>query len=170
MALVACGGSATPGAEEPHPLDEEKAFMDSPEGESTRSEPTRADLRDREEEQKRKEREERGGTKEIVKPEFKENSSVDEAIKAVPAGAERLNMDQDTLAEPLKDVKVYERCKPRPNDRVKIRVAVWEGKAVGVDVDTQPKNPKLAECVNQQIRELTWKDSVPSLNTIEFSF
>jgi hypothetical protein len=79
-------------------------------------------------------------------------------------------MDQDALAEPLKDMKVYEPCKPRPNDHAKIRVAVWAGKAVGVDIETTPKNEKLADCINQQIRQLTWKDSVPSLNTIEFGF
>ena len=105
----------------------------------------------------------------IVLSAYSDSRTVEEAIKAVPSGAERLNMDQDALGEPLKDMKVYEPCKPG-TAHAKIRVAVWEGKAVGVDVETTPKNQKLAECINQQIRQLTWKDSVPSLNTIEFGF
>lgn len=167
LLVVACGGSQTE-AKEPHPMDEEQAFMNSPEGEAAPDNtPTRADLREQEEAKKEQERNKK---KEVPRPEFTETMSVDDAIKAVPPGAERLNLDQEDLAEPLRDMKVYEPCKAKPNERVQIRVAVWEGKAVGVDVTTTPKNPKLAECVNQQIRQLTWKASVPSLNTIEFSF
>jgi hypothetical protein len=166
--LVACGGAEPGPAKEPHPAQEERAFMDTPVAEPTSNEPTRADLREQEEERKRRERESKRS--DTPRPEFKENMSVDDAIKAVPPGAERLNLDQDALAEPLKDMKVYEPCKARQNDRVAIRVAIWEGKAVGVDVTTTPKNPKLAECINAQIRQLSWKDSVPSLNTIEFGF
>ena len=165
--LTSCGGTATQ-AEEPSPLEEEEAFMNQPEGDPdpNNQPPTLADKREQEAEQKRKEQ----ADKKSVKPEFKENSSVEEAIKAVPPGAERMNMDQDALAEPLKDMKLYEPCKPRPADHAKIRIAVWEGKAVGVDIETTPKNQKLADCINQQIRQLTWRDSVPSLNTIEFGF
>ena len=40
----------------------------------------------------------------------------------------------------------------------------------GVDVDTAPKNDKFAACVDERIRGLEWKDRVPSLNTVEYSF
>lgn len=95
--------------------------------------------------------------------------SVDEAIRAVPSGWERRNMDQETLGKPLQNVAVYEPCKPG-SARVKLRVAVWNGKAVGVDVTTTPKNEKLADCIKSKVRELTWDKKVKSLNTIEYQF
>ncbi|HET9958382.1 MAG TPA: hypothetical protein VFQ61_27995 [Polyangiaceae bacterium] len=104
---------------------------------------------------------------EPAEPAFSETMSVDEAIKAVPAGFERRNIDQETLGKPLQDAGVYEPCKPG-SARVKLRVAVWEGRAVGVDVTTTPKNEKLAECIKGRIRELKWDARVKSLNTIEY--
>lgn len=168
--FLGCGGSAPPEAKEPHPLEEERTFMEQAEGEPERRGPTRADLREQEEERRRKEREEKDKEKQARKPEFTENMSVDEAIKAVPPETERYNLDQETIAEPLRDMKVYEPCKPKPNESVNIRVAIWEGKAVGVDVETKPQNPTLAECIKGRIRELRWRESVPSLETIEFGF
>ncbi|MFZ5892946.1 MAG: hypothetical protein ACOY0T_17935 [Myxococcota bacterium] len=100
-------------------------------------------------------------------PEFTEGMSVDEATKAVPAGIERRNIDQETLGKPLQDVSVYEPCKPG-SARVKLKVAVWDGRAVGIDVTTTPKNEKLAGCIKQRISELKWEKKVKSLNTIEY--
>jgi hypothetical protein len=48
-----------------------------------------------------------------------------------------------------------------------VRIAVWAGHAVGVDVTTP--NKKLAECIDKQVRALTWPDKIHSLNTVEFS-
>ncbi|HLV20379.1 MAG TPA: hypothetical protein VKZ49_05850 [Polyangiaceae bacterium] len=164
LGAAGCGGSQTPAAEAPHPMDEEQAFMDQPMGESESNEPTRADLREQEQAKQAQ------ADKEPVKVEFKEGMSVEEAISAVPPNVDRLNIEQDVLAEPLQDMKVYEPCKPAPSQRVEIRVAVWEGKAVGIDVNTTPKNEKLASCIKDQIAQLTWKESVASLNTIQFGF
>jgi hypothetical protein len=105
-----------------------------------------------------------------AEPEFNEGMSVDEAINAVPQGSERVNVDPDELGKPLTDMKVYEPCKAKPNEHAKIRVAIWDGRAVGIDVETTPKNDKLAECIKEQIRALSWKDKVRSLNTVEFAF
>jgi hypothetical protein len=103
-------------------------------------------------------------------PKFTEGMTVDQAIAAVPQGMARENVDQDELSKPLTDFKVYAPCKPRQNDHFKLKVAIWNGKAVGVDVTTTPKNEKLASCIDKQIRALDWKDPVESLNTIEYSF
>jgi hypothetical protein len=103
-------------------------------------------------------------------PEFKENGSVDEAIAAVPVATERLNIDQETLGKPLQDMALYEPCKPPPSAHFKFRVAVWNGKAVGLDMSSTPKNPKLEECIKARIRELTWRDKVRALNTVEYQF
>lgn len=103
-------------------------------------------------------------------PKFTDGMTVNQAINAVPQGMARENIDQDSLSKPLTDFKVYKPCKPRPNEHFKIKVAIWNGKAVGVDVITKPKNDKLAACVDKQVRALTWKDAVESLNTIEYAF
>ena len=103
-------------------------------------------------------------------PKFTEGMSVNEAINAVPAGTERLNLDQEAMGKPLVNMKLYEPCKARANQKVKIRVAVWQGKAVGIDVSVKPPSEKLASCIKEQIRGVEWKDKVPSLNTVEFSF
>lgn len=97
--------------------------------------------------------------------EFPENASVDQAIEAVPAGTERVNLDPDELARPLQEPDLYEQCKVGAQ-HFKLRVAVWNGRAVGVDVDT--RNAKLAECIKEQVRKVEWRDKVPSLNTIEY--
>jgi hypothetical protein len=104
-----------------------------------------------------------------AEPVFSEGMSVEEAIRAVPPGAERRNIDQETLGKPLQDLSLYESCKPG-SARFKVRVAVWNGKAVGIDLSVAPKNDKLADCVKAKIREVTWEKKVKSLNTIEYQF
>lgn len=106
---------------------------------------------------------------EPAEPVFSDNMSVDEAIRAVPPGAERRNIDQETLGKPLQDLSIYEACKPG-SARFKVRVAVWNGKAVGIDLTVTPKNEKLADCIKNKIREVTWEKKVKSLNTIEYQF
>jgi len=104
-----------------------------------------------------------------TEPAFTDNMSVDEAMKAVPRDAERRNIDQETLGKPLSDLSLYEPCKPG-TAHVKMRVAVWNGKAVGIDISTKPKNEKLESCVKERLREVTWEKKVKSLNTIEYQF
>jgi len=102
-------------------------------------------------------------------PQFTEGMSVADAVKAVPVGAERANIDQETLSEPIKEFSVYEPCKPGAA-HIKLKIAVWDSKAVGIDVTATPKNEKLVACVKEQIKKLTWKAHVKSLNTVEYSF
>jgi hypothetical protein len=47
-----------------------------------------------------------------VEPQFQEGMSVEDAIKAVPQGAERSNMDSETLGKPLQEFSLYRPCKP----------------------------------------------------------
>jgi hypothetical protein len=74
------------------------------------------------------------------------------------------------LSEPLRDPALYEPCKPRPADHFTIRIAIWNGRAVGIDVTTKPNHPKLAECLKKQVSGLEWKEKVRSLNTVVFSY
>ena len=105
----------------------------------------------------------------VPDPTFPENASVDQAIKAVPQGVERRNIDPDTLAKPLQDLALYEPCKPGAA-KVKFRIAIWDGKAVGIDISSTPKNDKLTDCSKGKLREITWEKKVKSLNTIEYQF
>ena len=105
----------------------------------------------------------------VAEPAFTDGMSVADAIKAVPQGAERANSDQETLAIPIQNPDVYEPCKPGPV-RIKLKIAVWDGKAVGLDVAATPKNDKVAACVREQILKLSWKARVKSLNIVEYSF
>ena len=122
-------------------------------------------------------RSESGGSKsvdakgaEAAPPPFKENGSVLEAINAVPQGTPRLNVEQEALGRPLGNVELYEPCKPAQNAHFKAKVAVWDGKAVGLDLTTTPKNQKFAECIAERIRSITWQDKVKSLNIVEYTF
>ena len=104
-----------------------------------------------------------------VEPQFTDGMSVADAIKAVPQGAERANIDQETLSKPIQEFSVYEPCKPG-SEHIKMKIAVWDGKAVGMDVTATPKNDKLVACIKERLKSLTWKAHVKSLNTVEYSF
>jgi hypothetical protein len=106
---------------------------------------------------------------EAPEPVFTETMSVAQAQAAIPQGTPRSNLEQEALAKPLQDPKAFEACNIG-NARFQVKVAIWNGKAVGVDLTTKPKNPKLAECLTARIRELTWPDRVRSLNTVEFQY
>jgi hypothetical protein len=103
-------------------------------------------------------------------PEFKPGMSVNEAIAAVPEGVQRLNVDNETLAEPLQEPETFAACNLAANQKFKVRVAVWNGKAVGLDVTTTPKNPNVERCIRERIGALEWKAKVRSLDTIEYAF
>jgi hypothetical protein len=105
----------------------------------------------------------------VPAPQFKENGSVLDAINAVPQGTPRLNIEQVALGRPLNNPELYEPCKPGTS-HFKAKVAIWDGKAVGLDLTTTPKNPKFGACVADRIRSITWPDKVKSLNVVEYTF
>lgn len=162
LAALACGASPTP-AESPKPeknldsktekWDSESASSESP-GET--SEPKRSGSNEK-------------AAGHASEPQFTDQMSVEEATNAVPQGLERTNVDQDTLSQPLNNVAIYESCKPG-GSKLKVRVGIWNGRAVGVDITTTPKNEAYAECVEAKLRALTWPAKVRTLNTIEYQF
>lgn len=103
-------------------------------------------------------------------PAFKPGMTVEEAVAAVPSTAQRIQIEDEALAEPLKHPEVYEPCKLKGHQHFTVRVAVWQGKAVGLDVTTKPDSDELKSCLRTQIEALEWDDKVASLNTVEFSF
>jgi hypothetical protein len=159
LLLSACGGSGTP-AESPE--SESGSEVDSAElGSDTQAPGVGASSSNADGDASETK------SSDVPEPQFTENMTVDDAIKAVPQGIERVNIDPETLGKPLQSAELYEPCKPG-GARVKMRVAVWDGKAVGLDVTATPKNDRLAGCIKDRIRELTWDKKVKSLNTIEY--
>jgi hypothetical protein len=156
--VCACGGS-TPPSETPEDVEQEPIAETEPPPEPKEPTPEEGTEGDEGETQKA-----------AVEPEFKDGMTVEEAINAVPQGTQRENVEQDALSKPLLDSKLYEPCKPKPNQKFRVKVAVWAGRAVGIDVDATPKNDALVDCVKQQVSQVQWKDKVKSLNTVEFNF
>lgn len=156
--LLGCGGGAPPAEspEEPSPVAEPVV------------EPEPEAMADSEEEAEPEEDQEAAASQPATpEPQFPENATVEEAIAAVPRGAERLNVDPDELGKPLQDPELYAPCK-LGGSHFTMRIAVWNGKAVGIDVTS--KNAKLADCIKEQVRGIEWPDKVRSLNTVEYSF
>lgn len=180
--LVGCGSSCPRTADDESNASSEAASAEpKPESHSEASEETeRTEKADKDEREEREEgqsatssasassssasSESQKGTS--GEPQFPEHASVAQAIAAVPVGTERANIDPETLATPLQDPSLYEPCKPG-TQHFKIKVAVWDGHAVGVDVSTP--NKKLAECVDERVRSIEWKKKVKSLNTVEYA-
>ena len=104
-----------------------------------------------------------------AEPEFRPGMSVNEAIDAVPQSADRINIEQEALAAPLMNADLYAPC-VKGHEHFSLRVAVWDGRAVGVDVSTTPKNDKVATCIREQVEKLSWPDKAKSLNTVSFNF
>jgi hypothetical protein len=75
------------------------------------------------------------------KVEFPPHATVDQAIKAVPQGAARMNMSNDVLQKPLLELSRYDKCKVPRSTKVSMTVA----------------------------RGMTW-DKVPSLNQVTVNF
>lgn len=155
LLLSSCGGSKPP-PEEPTTTVEEPTSPPPPEEPKSDAEPETDEPAEK-------------PAASVPEPEFKEGGTVEDAIKAVPQGTARLNMETEVLSKPLMDGKLYEPCK-LGSAHFKVKVAVWNGKVVGIDLTTTPNNPKLADCIKSRIREITWEDKVKSLNTVEYQF
>lgn len=148
--VLACAKTPPPEAPEEDPT---SALEDDPTAESSQSSP---------------ETEETPASEE--QPTFTPGMSVEEAISAVPSTVQRIHIEEEALAEPLKAPEVYEPCKLKGHEHFSIRVAVWQGRAVGLDITTKPANAQLASCLRTEIERLEWKDKVQSLNTVEFNY
>jgi hypothetical protein len=152
LMLAACGGS-TPPAQEPT----------EPSSNTVTSPPPTTD-----EDAPKPDADSAPKKEEVIEPTFTDDMTVEQAIKAIPQGTERVNVDQETLSKPLQEESLYAPCKAG-STHFTFKIAVWRGKAVAIDMTTSPKNPKLAECLKTQLRAITWPAKVPSLNTVEYS-
>lgn len=104
----------------------------------------------------------------LPEPKFTPGMSVDEAIAAVPKGWEYSGIEPDALGAPLSDMKLYEPCKLNPSQHFQLRVAIWDGKPVGIDVKSA--NKALANCIKEQVAQVTWRNKVKAINTVDYSY
>jgi hypothetical protein len=163
LLVTACGGSVPEAASASSPPTSEEAAPAKgrpPESESEAEKPAGSSSDSHPDEAGSKQ----GAT--AGDPDFKENATVDEAMAAIPKGTPRANIDEETLGEPLQNAALYEPCKVG-TQHFKLRVAVWNGHAVGVDVTTT--NKALASCIDKQVRGVEWRHKARSLNTVDYS-
>lgn len=161
--FAGCGGNGKPPETAESESEKTEEAQPEPKSEPKSEEPKSDD----------KEKTDEGGEKPAAgakEPEFKEGISVEDAINAIPQGTPRVNIDQETLDRPLMNEALYKPCKLAPSQHFKLKVAIWDGKAVGIDVSATPDNPKAVQCIKDQVKSVTWKDAVKSLNTIEYNF
>jgi hypothetical protein len=100
-------------------------------------------------------------------PEFKPGMTVNEAISAVPSHYEYVGIEQEVLAKPLQNLDTFKDCKLTQNDHFKVKLAIWDGRVVGADVNAQPAKK---ECIDRVARTIEYKEKVKSINTVELSF
>ncbi len=155
---VACGGPQRPANETPSEPSLEEEFAEAPEPEPEESAPAEEESEATSSEQAK------------VEPQFEPGMSVNQAMDAVPRGMDRLNVEQEALAAPLMNAELYEPCKLKGHEHFSVTVAIWDGRAVGLDIETSPKNEELASCLRRQIESIEWEDKVPSLNTVQYSY
>ncbi|HSC88293.1 MAG TPA: hypothetical protein VLC09_13515 [Polyangiaceae bacterium] len=104
-----------------------------------------------------------------AEPVFEPGMTVEQAVSAVPKDSQRVNIEQEVLSEPLLQPALYEPCKIRAGQHFKLRIAVWDGKVVGIDVSTTPKSAPVETCLREQLGGIRYKDKAKSLNTVEFA-
>ncbi len=103
-------------------------------------------------------------------PTFKEGMSVNDAVNAIPQGYERMEIEQEALNQPLMNQEVYKSCKLAASQHFEIKYAVWDGRAVGMDIKTMPNNKNAETCLRGLVKGIVWRDKVHSLNigTVQF--
>jgi hypothetical protein len=161
LSVCSCGGS------EPRPTIPSSDDSDEEEAADESWETGRAPSPDATEEEADEPKEE---SEEVRKePEFTPGMSVNEAIAAVPSHYEYVGIEQEVLAKPLTNIETYKDCKISQSTHFTVKIAVWNGRVVGADVETKG-NKALAACIDEVVRKLEYKEQVEAINTVEFSF
>jgi hypothetical protein len=99
-----------------------------------------------------------------AEPTFKEGMSVNDAINAIPQGYERITIEQEALDQPLLNPEFYKACKLAASQHFTIKFAVWDGRAVGIDIKSTPANKNAESCLLGLVKANVWRDKVRSLN------
>ena len=76
-----------------------------------------------------------------------------EDVMALKSERELTNQE---LSLPMKDSSFIGNCNAPDSMKVTVKVAVRDGKALGVSVLTDPDDPTVAECIDSAVRNFTW--------------
>ncbi len=160
------GGSTSPGPSSASPTDSEStqesqpaSTAKSPDSESTKGDDQPASGTPKKTQQPTD-----------VDPKFTDGMTVEQAIKAVPQGVERENLEEEVMNKPLLDPSIYAPCKLSPSQHFNLRFALWDGRVVGMDLTTTPKSAKVESCVRDIVTRATWRQKVRSLNISTVTF
>ena len=172
LITVACA-EGTPSARSANDEDEAsgaKKSHDDPDWYDSGSSDSTGDKKtsDKKTSDKKKDNKSSGG--QAAEPVFKEGMSVNDAVNAIPQGWPNVIIDQEVLNAPLMQPEFYKSCKLSPAQHFTIKFAVWEGRAVGIDVTTQPANKNMDKCLHGLVAGYTWKDKVKALNISTVNF
>lgn len=105
-----------------------------------------------------------------AKPTFEAGMSVDEATNAAPFAVNAVEVDLAELEKPLMSSGIGSACSIPSSQKYKVKVAVYEGKAVGIDVTTMPASEAKEACIRQQIEGMSWGVQEESINLVELTF
>lgn len=89
-------------------------------------------------------------------PTYEEALAEPEDVMALRGERELTN---EELTAPMKSPTFLNSCNAPDSMSVTVKVAVRDGKALGVSVSTTPDDPTVAECIDSAIRNLTWPAS-----------
>jgi hypothetical protein len=87
---------------------------------------------------------------------YDEALAVPEELDAVKSEPELSDAD---LSKPMQNSEFLSTCGAPDSMKVVVKVAVREGRAMGVTVATSPEDPAVAACVDKAVRELSWPTS-----------
>jgi hypothetical protein len=88
--------------------------------------------------------------------------SYDEALaepEDVMALRGQRELRNDELTAPVKTPTFLNTCGVPESTSVTLKIAVRDGKTLGVTVITEPDDATLAECVDKAIRDISWPES-----------
>jgi len=130
--LVACGGEAPP----------------PPKAPTTTTHPAPAP--------REKVRHGGGGAFHTTGMSYEEALNVPEDLDAVKREPELSNTE---LSAPLRSAAFIGECGAPDSMKVTVKVAVVDGRAMGVSVAVSPDDPEIAQCIDKAVRALSWRVS-----------
>ena len=174
LAAVACGGNTREARSADDEDDSGKKSHDDPSwydnGSEASSPPSTASDSSSSSSSSSKKKKIQQSDSSVAEPTFKEGGSVNDAVNAIPQGYERVNIEQEALDMPLLNPDFYKPCKLGAAQHFEIRFAVWEGRAVGLDIKTTPNNKNAESCLRGLVSKNVWRDKVKSLNISTVTF
>jgi hypothetical protein len=96
-------------------------------------------------------------------------AGVDAAIKAVPSSVPVGTLSQRALEEPLRDRARFDHCRIPYGTHGEIAAVVYNGSALGVDVQTKPNDRALNFCIERTVRQMSFVKEL-AVNKVKVSF